>query len=44
MISVIEIKRGAFVNEKDIVKEAMKTLGWNQTQLAEATGIKHSPQ
>ena len=24
--SVIEIKRGAFVNEKDIVKEAMKTL------------------
>lgn len=31
---------GVFVNEKDIVKEAMKTLGWNQTQLAEATGYK----
>lgn len=29
-----------FVNEKDIVKEAMKTLGWNHTQLAEAVGYK----
>lgn len=29
-----------FVNEKDIAKEAMKTLGWNQTQLAEAVGYK----
>lgn len=28
------------MNEKDIVKEAIKTLGWNQTQLAEATGYK----
>ena len=28
------------MNEKDIVKEAMKTLGGNQTQLAEATGYK----
>lgn len=28
------------MNEKDIVKEAMKTLGWNQTQLAEAMGYK----
>lgn len=28
------------MNEKDIVKEAMKTLGWNQTQLAEAVGYK----
>ena len=28
------------MNEKQIVKEAMKTLGWNQTQLAEAAGYK----
>ena len=28
------------MNEKDIVKVAMKTLGWNQTQLAEAVGYK----
>ena len=36
------LKWGAptFVNEKDIVKEAMKTLGWNQTKLAEAVGYK----
>lgn len=28
------------MNEKDIAKEAMKTLGWNQTKLAEAVGYK----
>ena len=28
------------MNEKEIVTAAMKTLGWNQTQLAEAVGYK----
>ena len=28
------------MNEKEIVTAAMKTLGWNQTRLAEAVGYK----
>ena len=28
------------MNEKDIVRAAMKSLGWNQIKLAEATGYK----
>lgn len=28
------------MNEKDIIREAMKTVGWNQMQLAHAIGNK----
>lgn len=28
------------MNEKEVVTAAMKTLGWNQSQLAEAAGYK----
>lgn len=29
------------MNEKEIVKEAMKTVGWSQETLAEKMGYKH---